>query len=82
METNKHLTKENLESVANNLSNIIQANNIELKHKLPVDEHQKYYHYLSGVNYGVFLLMKYIERGVPQPFDEFIKQELKREFNK
>lgn len=82
----KHLTKENLELESQKISECIQMANFkfqgipasEVKEIYTDEEKQLAYTFLVGANYGMFLLMKYIERGETQPYTKFIKEEIKR----
>lgn len=80
----EHLTKEKLELEAQKIAAILQSKNLESKKQLSDEEHKKMYAFLHGATYGVYLLMKYIERETTQPYDEFIKEEIeaiKKEVN-
>lgn len=74
----EHLTQEKLEIEAQKISSIIQTENFKSKDSLSKENHKKMYAFLVGANYGVFLLMKYIERGVSQPYGDFLKEEIER----
>lgn len=72
----EHLTKEKLEIECRRISSIVQSENFKSKDSLSEENHKKMYSFLVGVNYGVYLLNKYIERGVSQPYEKFLKEEI------
>lgn len=73
--------QQELENISNIISNSIQKINIKYKNIMPAKKHKEIYKFLTGINYGVFLLMKYIERDNLQPYEKFIEEELIKEFN-